>query len=922
MKPRPPGGTARETVGGLPQEDKSTRLHRWLLAGLILIAFGLYVSTLDVQSIWRDEGLTIVRSQQSLSMTLANRNIVQGILSPDLHPPLYFLLLHGWRLLAGSSEFALRFPSAVAMVLALAMFASVGSRIWGAESGYWAIALAALSPYHFWYAQEARMYACVLLETLVLLGALWQLLYRASGSSAHRGTGWHRHIALGVAAAVLIYTHYGGAFVVGFAVIAYIAARMERRAWTPIIIILIGAGLAAIPLYPYIRELITAPGFLFFSRPAPGTLLRQAVDTFSLGSADPMPSAGWRRVPFLLLIIAGALTLDVAPRTRRWRAGLVGVGGFLITIALYSLASWLQANYSNPRHLIIVSPYWFLLMGHGLATLRRRSWPSAALVGLAALVSGGLALCQTVADPPMVRDDVRGLADHIEERARPGDAVLWHNAVMMTTYEYYALDLPYTALPRYGNRDQAAALQELAAWTQPHRRIWFVSHPTPDSFDERVVPEWMKTHMVQLDSVNFPASWATLWLRLYRPPQMPASLPADVPSLELRDGSYQVRGVGTEPEAVAGAGTWLTVFWSSDGEPAEQPPSACVRLIDSSATLWSEGCTALRVPPSLEPPYGTLMEQQLWLPLPIGLAPVPYTMELVLGKQVQPAGTLDVQRPEQPQSLPTVARFDGGLELAGLEWAAEEFRAGMWAVGHLLWRAGPPTHGNLTATVRLVDWLGRTVAEQAAPLGPSDYPPQQWQGGELVRDRIAIEVPFHTEGSYRVQVSVRRADGASAERQRWSSVGKVRVADWPLVRDLPDDVEHRLDNISVDSSIRLLGYRVKREGDIVTVDLYWQSEREPTRDYHVFVHLGRPGEAPLAQASGAPANWTRPLESWRPGEIIADSHAIQLAPNLATEGLYLTAGMYDPKQPDRRAPLAVGGVAVPDGALVLCPLPE
>jgi 4-amino-4-deoxy-L-arabinose transferase-like glycosyltransferase len=917
----------------IEHRGKSRSLTTWLLIGLILVAFGMRIARLDGQSLWRDEGLTVVRARQPLEMIFANRNLVQGVSSPDLHPPLYFLMLHGWCLLAGESEFALRFPSLMAIVLAIAMFSAVGRRIWGRETGVWAAVLATLSPFYLWYAQEARMYAWVVLESLVLLYTLWPLLHH------RQRAGWAEYIKFGLAAAVLAYTYYNGVFLVGFAILACLAVRMEkharteprrsacteprRSAWWRLLIILASVGLITIPLYPHIRQLLAAAGFVAFSQRGLWTLLQEAINTFSLGSAGPMADPGWRLAPFVLLALTGALTLDVAPRAQRWRVSLIGVGGFLITLTLFYTASWLQANYSNPRHLISLSPSWFLLMGHGLATLRRRFWPVATLVGLAALICSGSALFQTVTDPPIVRDDVRGLAAYIEKRARPGDAVLWHDAVMMVAYDYYALDLPYTALPKYGQYEEASTLQALEKWAESHERIWFISYPPPFSFDKTLIPGWLDDRMVLMEMVSFPASWTTLWLRLYRPPHLLTTLPAGALPADLRQGAYWIKGIAPAAEAIAGKGMWLSLLWSMDGEPTGEPPSACVRLLDSKATIWSRGCTTLETPQ-----IGSLIEQQVWLPLPTGLAPVPYTVELILGDERQRIGTLDVETPDRAPELSPLEQYSGGLKLVDVTWAADEFRAGLWVKGNLVWEVESPPGRDLTVTMRLVDWLGRSVAEQVTPLGPPDYPARDWQAGDLVRTMADIKLPPQLSGWYRVQVSVTETDGKPLPVRglllhHWAGLGWVRVTSWPMERELPEDVTHRLDKVYLGSppSIRLEGYDVTRENSRLTVKLYWRCEQELIANYGVFVHVGRPGEEPLTQASGVPANWTRPVESWRKGEVILDSREISLSPDLDTEGVSILIGMYDLEQPDVRLPLTVDGQLVPDGALVLGPLP-
>ncbi|PIZ64741.1 hypothetical protein COY14_04075 [Candidatus Roizmanbacteria bacterium CG_4_10_14_0_2_um_filter_36_9] len=54
-----------------------------------------------VQNLWRDEAFSVVMSGQSVG------NIIQST-AADFNPPLYYLILHYWMLIFGSSEIAIR----------------------------------------------------------------------------------------------------------------------------------------------------------------------------------------------------------------------------------------------------------------------------------------------------------------------------------------------------------------------------------------------------------------------------------------------------------------------------------------------------------------------------------------------------------------------------------------------------------------------------------------------------------------------------------------------------------------------------------------------------------------------------------------------------------------------------------------------
>jgi hypothetical protein len=301
-------------------------------------------------------------------------------------------------------------------------------------------------------------------------------------------------------------------------------------------------------------------------------------------------------------------------------------------------------------------------------------------------------------------------------------------------------------------------------------------------------------------------------------------------------------------------------------------------------------------------------------------------MELVFDDATQDVGTLQVQRPSAPPELKPLARYKNGLELVSASWADEAFRAGQWVLGDLVWRAQSAPQNNMTAQLRVVDWLGRVVAEEKISLGPPDYRAQQWQSGDVVRRIMSIRLPYRIEGYHRVYVSVLDGEGEPVPRQgllpasRWASLGWIYVRDWPFVSRLPEAVSHRSQEAYFGyGAIQLAGYELARQANELKLDLYWRSRRELDDNYGIFIHVGRSGQPPLVQGGGV--DWTRPVESWRKGEVVTTSHTVKLPADLLQQELSLWVGLYDPEQPDVRLPLSVNGKPVPDNRLNLGPLP-
>jgi len=134
---------------------------------IFLAAILLRFSTLGRNSLWFDEAWGVFRAHQPIADTLAG-NIEVG------RPPLYYAGLHYWVNWFGSSETAVRFPSALASLLCVGLVYLLGYQVSSRRVGLVAMSLLAFSPLHVWYGQEVRMYIFVACLGLVVAnGLVW-----------------------------------------------------------------------------------------------------------------------------------------------------------------------------------------------------------------------------------------------------------------------------------------------------------------------------------------------------------------------------------------------------------------------------------------------------------------------------------------------------------------------------------------------------------------------------------------------------------------------------------------------------------------------------------------------------------------------------------------------------------------------------
>ena len=159
--------------------------------GILGLALVLRVYRIGEQELWWDEAL-------SSHLAIVTDGLGQALRLEDT-PPLYYLLLRGWVAVAGTSEAAIRLLSACFGTLFVGTAIVAGWRLFNRSVGLWSGAVAALSPIHIYYSQEARSYA--LLTWALLLSYL--LFWRAMQQNS-----WTSWIHAALAALLALYTHY------------------------------------------------------------------------------------------------------------------------------------------------------------------------------------------------------------------------------------------------------------------------------------------------------------------------------------------------------------------------------------------------------------------------------------------------------------------------------------------------------------------------------------------------------------------------------------------------------------------------------------------------------------------------------------------------------------------------------------------
>ena len=804
--------------------------HRraWLLAAIVLLAFGLRIYRLGAESLWYDETVSVYLAGQSLPDLIAHT-------AGDIHPPGYYLLLHVWTRLAGTSDFAVVFPSLFFGVLLVALAYWLGAKALDTRAGLLAAFLVAISPYNVWYSQEVRMYTLGAALGLGVLGAVLHLVL-APPARQKASVRWLAVYAL--CGALGLWSLYYFAFLlvaVNLLVGLWwlVAWLRQRTSWRWLGLWLLAQAAILLLYAPWIpvawRQATAPPVPPWRGFTALGSVLVETWSALSLGQSVA-PGRLW---PILLLFgalfILGLLYRPSGDRLAgrgRWLL----VGYLFLPVLLIYLASFVTPLY-HVRYAFTFSTPFYIIISAGLAWLMRR-WRIAGWLALAAIVvASGISLHAYHTDPQVASDDHRAAARVLAEEWRPGDAILVNAGYAYTALLTYWDGDPIAWRGRLvGAADwRAAAWREGAGsgpvvvqtgsvdgepslgWGDPDSDFYAMSRAETADALERLFADfdrvwvyriydtvtdkdgfirgWLDEHGVQFTDQVFGGE-ASLRVQGYltsRDPLADATVCVDE---QLDDGSLRLVTVSPPPPEVAvGGAVDVALVWEA-GAPPAQDAILFAGLFDETGRRWAQ---------TDERPLGPLYPAKDWAvgsavrtPLRIAVAPgtplgayrlevgwyrfvdgQPVWLPWTTGDRVR-LGDVAVVAPEDWQALtePAVAYSAGvalgpGVRLLGFDTQGFEARPGETQRLEVVWRAlvyGPEA---APAVFQLVDGAGQVLVEVAsAPVG-GRAPFAQLEAGQTVVDPVVLELPETlAPGVYDLVVGRRRGDGSWLGVQR------------------------------------------------------------------------------------------------------------------------------------------------------------
>ncbi len=916
--------------------------HRFLLILFVLVGLALRLIRLDFQPLWWDEGYSVWFAGHPLWE-------MARLTAADIHPPLYYALLHGWTLGLGLTPPSLRLFSVVVSLPAIPLAYVLGRDLHSRGAGLVAAGLVALNPLAIFYGQEIRMYG---LATTFSFLALWTG-WRWAQPSASRRFG----VAYALALAGGFYTVYYFALLpLAQFLWVLVAARSRLRPW---LVASIAAVLVYVPwllyagpkLFNYVAYKVVQ------DNDTPLSLLPYTgrhLSAFLTGHLEGPLAPLWPWVLILLVPLAAALLWPQPNASgRRVRAMPSNQAVLYLALALFvPLAIGFIQQRRAPflpdrfeRVLLFAAPAFWVLVAVALDRLARRSVAVAVVLGALILAVDAAALAAFYAVPRYRDHDYRPLIAEVGHAAAPGDSVF---AMFPWQVGYFWSYLSPGERPRIvlsPATEWGPALEQTLDGLLHQGTVWFPEHLALGAILETAAETHLGRQSHQLLNRWYGADTRlTAWVQ---PPETGAGLTLASP-VRWQNGVTLVDARMT-PAALpaANARLLLDLTWQGDRPIDVEHTTLSLWLQDAQGYRW----TQRDVNPFAQPdppldgstaPWENV--DRIAMTLPAGVPPGQYDLMAALldasgrpislagqgAKPVAALGVVTVTTPSAPVSLSALpiqeplhvqskGVKDDGVGFLGSSRSDGPYLPGDDLAVSLFWLLQGPLVPDRHFFLQLLDKEGRPVANSEGP-PLANYLSSAWAPGVPLQTQHRLRIPAGLPpGDYALIAGL--FDPATGGRVRWGGADFLRLKQLRIeARDhnfAPASPQHALD-LTLQGGHRLVGYDLEpgSGGDALTLTLYWQPAGATDVRYSTFVHLVGPDGAIRAQSDKEPADGAHPTTSWVAGESIADPHTLALPAGAAGGPYRLQFGLYDPSS-DRRLPFVdAAGAVVGDHAEV------
>lgn len=518
---------------------------------LFALAFALRLNALGREDLGLDGLLSVglAREQWATSYEFQVR---------DPHPPLYYLALRGWLVLAGVSFETARWPSVASGLIAVALTARVARDLAGPLAGLVAGLLLSLSPAAVLTSATARDFAPGLALSLF---ALW--LYPVSALERPSRSRDAAVLAVVTAAATLTW-YFHLLFVLLQAAFLVARGTLRRR-------VAFGLATGLVATTPWFAVTLPhlLPQFTAGQSPVTGQLMTplpladfaRAFAEATIGDANVM----------VVVAVAGASWLVIVVRRQTGTLALTVVGTMFGLAAAYAAVTFWGGMALAGRYFSLVLPFLFLASATALAVLSGATralaaailllWLAPMITSYAAMVSGDKL---TYSGWPAF--------GYLSRHAAPGDAVLFSDIAWRGGYDLLRVaPVPAHTVHFVGTHyfpdEVDAGLRVARPFLMQAARVWAVNNQPQDA--SRIAAEALVMERLLLlfpleQVLTFESVFGDMRVYRYGPGDPPVEKSIDV----LFGSLLRLRTAALPPSAQPGETLALVLTWEALSTPA------------------------------------------------------------------------------------------------------------------------------------------------------------------------------------------------------------------------------------------------------------------------------------------------------------------------------------------------------------------
>lgn len=474
---------------------------RILHFAVIFIGAALYISSALFDSVWFDEAYTVGAVSKSLPEMIY-------LLTYDVHPHLYYILLKVYSLIFGNSVITLRMFSVIFAIASTILGYTHIRKDFGEKAGFWFSFLLVFSFSTLKYALQIRMYTLAIF--LLTLTAVYAYRYIKNGDKLSRAL----YLAFSILSA---YTHYFAFFIVAminvFTLVRAIKSKSVKK-WSLDAVIQFGGYSVGLAVFifqislggadwitiSYPDVLYDAAGHLFFGDVISESINRESVLYHAIGIS--------------LVLLAVGITALIALRYKRNKDEYFPVffsWVVMLAVLAFVLAVSVFREIFYIRYAVCFTPFIVFSVGFLI---------SKAKLPIKAVTAVILIVCFVFAAIPMYRENFSENNIPYSEQldVREGDIFILDNFhAYVCTIEFPENEVIYNNLwgwpidetyALFGKKSVVS--RDISEYDGHVGRVWTCGDATIEHFDKLENAEFIEEKWVHSDYYNY-----NLYFRLY-----------------------------------------------------------------------------------------------------------------------------------------------------------------------------------------------------------------------------------------------------------------------------------------------------------------------------------------------------------------------------------------------------------------------